>query len=86
MLLNLSFEPDLFVGQLGHEIASGGLTVVDAIERLCSVMPDIPLGIRKCVFPQVRVMSSTSLSCIHLGLTFVALGMAAELNVIMPTK
>ncbi len=36
MRLNLSFEPDLFVGQLGHEIASGGLTVVDAIERLLS--------------------------------------------------
>ena len=36
MRLNLSFEPDLFVAQLGHEIAAGGLTVVDAIERLLS--------------------------------------------------
>lgn len=36
MRLNLSFEPDLFVDQLGHEIAAGGLTVVDAVERLLS--------------------------------------------------
>lgn len=36
MRLNLSFEPDLFAAQLAHEIAAGGLTVVDAIERLLS--------------------------------------------------
>ena len=36
MRLNLSFEPDLFVARLAHEIAAGGLTVVDAIERLLS--------------------------------------------------
>ncbi|MYD94336.1 MAG: hypothetical protein F4Y02_11740 [Chloroflexi bacterium] len=36
MRLDLSFEPDLFAAQLAHEIAAGGLTVVDAIERLFS--------------------------------------------------
>ena len=34
--LNLTFEPDLFAAQLAHEIATGGMTVVDAIERLLS--------------------------------------------------
>lgn len=36
MHLNLSFEPDLFESQLSEEIVTGGLTVVDAIERLLS--------------------------------------------------
>ena len=36
MRLKLAFEPNLFAGQLAHEIAAGGLTVVDAIERLLS--------------------------------------------------
>ena len=36
MHLNLSFEPDVFVVQMGHEIAAGGLTIVDAIEKLIS--------------------------------------------------
>ena len=36
MHLNLSFESDLFADQLAQEVAAGGLTVVDAIERLLS--------------------------------------------------
>ena len=36
MFLDLTIEPDVFVEQLSQEIIAGGLTVVDAIERLLS--------------------------------------------------
>ena len=36
VVLDLTIEPDVFVDQLSQEIVTGGLTVVDAIERLLS--------------------------------------------------
>ena len=36
MRLNLTFEPNRFAAQLAHEVTAGGLTVVDAIERILS--------------------------------------------------
>ena len=36
MVLDLTIEPDVFADQLSQEIVTGGLTVVDAIERLFS--------------------------------------------------
>ena len=34
MVVNLTIEPDVFVDQLSQETVSGGLTIVDAVEKL----------------------------------------------------
>ena len=36
VVIDLTIEPDVFVDQLSQEIVTGGLTLVDAIERLLS--------------------------------------------------
>ena len=36
VVIDLTIEPDVFVDQLSQEVVTGGLTVVDAIERLLS--------------------------------------------------
>ena len=43
MVVDLTIEPDVFVDQLSQETVSGGLTVVDAVEKLLSEQMEVSI-------------------------------------------